>query len=48
MKLTKPTSVLFEGAGHAFSNESNKENYRKDYAELAHQRAIQFFEKYLH
>ena len=38
----------YEGADHAFANEANTEKYRKDCAELAHQRSVQFFSKYLH
>lgn len=37
----------YEDAGHAFVNESNKQNFRADYAEIAHKRTLEFFEKYL-
>ena len=37
----------YEDAGHAFVNESNQENFRQDYTDLAHKRTLDFFKKYL-
>ena len=37
----------YENAGHGFANEKHPENYNKEYAELAHQRTLEFFGKYL-
>ena len=37
----------YEGAEHAFTNITNAQNYNKEYAELAHQRSLEFYAKYL-
>jgi carboxymethylenebutenolidase len=41
------TSYIYEGAGHAFNNDSNPERYNKEAAELAWSRTIDFFNKKL-
>ena len=38
---------MYEGAGHAFNNDSNPERYNKEAAELAWGRTIDFFKKKL-
>lgn len=38
---------LYEGAGHAFNNDSNPERYNKEAADLAWGRTIEFFKKKL-
>ena len=37
----------YKGAEHAFANETNVKNYNKEYADLAHQRSLEFYAKYL-
>ena len=37
----------YEGANHGFVNETRKENYNKECADLAHKRTLDFFGKYL-
>jgi dienelactone hydrolase len=37
----------YEGADHGFANEKKEKEYNKEYAELAHQRTLEFFAKYL-
>ena len=41
------TLYRYEGAGHAFNNDSNPERYNKEAAELAWKRTIEFFKKKL-
>lgn len=41
------TLYMYEGAGHAFNNDSNPERYNKEAAELAWKRTIDFFKKKL-
>jgi carboxymethylenebutenolidase len=38
---------MYEGAGHAFNNNSNPQRYHKEAAELAWGRTIQFLKKHL-
>jgi len=38
---------IYEGAGHAFNNDTNASRYNKEAAELAWGRTIAFFKKYL-
>jgi len=38
---------MYEGAGHAFNNDSNPERYNKEAADLAWGRTIEFFKKKL-
>ena len=38
---------MYEGAGHAFNNDSNPERYNKEAADLAWKRTIEFFKKKL-
>jgi carboxymethylenebutenolidase len=38
---------IYEGAGHAFNNDSNPDRYNKEAAELAWQRTIAFFKEKL-
>ena len=38
---------MYEGAGHAFNNDSNPERYNKEAADLAWKRTIDFFKKKL-
>lgn len=37
----------YEGADHAFANECSPQKYNKKFADIAHQRSVQFFTKYL-
>ena len=37
----------YEGADHAFVNESNPEKYNAEYTKQAHERTVEFFQKYL-
>lgn len=37
----------YEGADHAFVNDSNVQKYNAECAKLAHERTLEFFEKYL-
>jgi carboxymethylenebutenolidase len=51
-KVLKDANVSYEfyrydGADHAFVNQSNPEKYNAEYAKLSHQRVIEFFEKHL-
>jgi carboxymethylenebutenolidase len=41
------TLYRYEGAGHAFNNDSNPERYNKEAAELAWKRTIEFFKNKL-
>jgi carboxymethylenebutenolidase len=41
------TLYMYEGAGHAFNNDSNPDRYNKEAAELAWGRTIEFFKKKL-
>ena len=41
------TLYVYEGAGHAFNNDSNPDRYNKEAAELAWGRTIEFFKKKL-
>ena len=38
---------MYEGAGHAFNNDSNPERYNKEAADLAWKRTIEFFKEKL-
>ena len=38
---------IYEGAGHAFNNDSNPDRYHKEAAELAWKRTIAFFKEKL-
>ena len=38
---------IYEGAGHAFNNDTNTGSYNKEAATLAWERTIKFFKKYL-
>jgi len=38
---------MYEGAGHAFNNDTNESRYHKQAAELAWQRTIDFFNEKL-
>lgn len=37
----------YEGADHAFANETAEAKYNPEYTKLAHQRTVDFFTKYL-
>jgi len=41
------TLYMYEGAGHAFNNDSNPDRYNKEAADLAWGRTIEFFKKKL-
>jgi carboxymethylenebutenolidase len=41
------TFYRYEGAGHAFCNPGNQQNFRQDYADLARDRTLEFFAKNL-
>lgn len=41
------TFYRYKGAGHAFCNSSNEENFRQDYADLARESTLEFFAKNL-
>ena len=44
----KPYEVhIYEGANHAFNNDTNEARYNKEAAELAWDRTIAFFKKHL-
>jgi carboxymethylenebutenolidase len=49
LKANKKTYEIFmyEGAGHAFNNDTNEKSYNKEAATLAWGRTIAFFKKYL-
>jgi carboxymethylenebutenolidase len=38
---------MYEGAGHAFNNDSNPDRYNKEAADLAWKRTIEFFKEKL-
>jgi len=38
---------MYEGANHAFNNDTNATRYHKEAAELAWRRTVAFFKKYL-
>jgi carboxymethylenebutenolidase len=38
---------VYEGANHAFNNDTNAARYNKEAADLAWSRTIAFFKKYL-
>lgn len=51
-KTLKENNIVFEfyryeGADHAFANDSNVEKYNAECAKLAHERTLDFFERYL-
>lgn len=37
----------YEGAKHAFTNDTNPERYNATFAQIAHQRTVEFFQKHL-
>jgi len=49
LKANKKTYELFmyEGANHAFNNDTNAARYNKEAAELAWKRTVDFLKKYL-